>query len=352
MNLSGYLLVILSAHAAYADQVVMKNGDRLSGVIQKFDGKALIIKSEFAGAVTIAWDAVTEVISDKTIFVGLKDGQTVAGTVTMRDGKLTVTTKETGTITAAMDAVASIRNPEEQQLYETQVERYRNPHLLDLWTGFVDLGYAQSAGNSVTSTITTSANAVRATSRDKISTYFTSIYAKNNTSGTSLLTANAMRGGIAYNLDVSGKAYAFGSTDLEFDEFQRLDLRFVPAGGGGYHVVKSANTIFDLFGGGAYNREFYSTGLRRSSGELLMGDELNKRLFGGMTTVRQKLVIYPNLSDTGQYRINFDLSQATTLRKWLAWQVTVSNRFISNPAPGRKTNDILVTTGFRITFAR
>jgi len=54
LSLSGTLL---------ADQVVMKNGDRLSGNIVKYDGKSLIIKSELAGQVTIPWDAVTSITS-------------------------------------------------------------------------------------------------------------------------------------------------------------------------------------------------------------------------------------------------------------------------------------------------
>ena len=34
-----------------ADQVSLKNGDRLSGTIIKYDGENLILKSEFAGEV-------------------------------------------------------------------------------------------------------------------------------------------------------------------------------------------------------------------------------------------------------------------------------------------------------------
>ena len=40
--------------SALADQVVLKNGDRLTGTIVKSDAKSLTLKSEFAGTVTIA----------------------------------------------------------------------------------------------------------------------------------------------------------------------------------------------------------------------------------------------------------------------------------------------------------
>ena len=44
-----YLLIALSCPALFADQVTMRNGDHLSGAIVKYDGKNLVLKSEFAG---------------------------------------------------------------------------------------------------------------------------------------------------------------------------------------------------------------------------------------------------------------------------------------------------------------
>jgi hypothetical protein len=38
----------------FADQIVLKNGDRLSGSIEKSDDKVLVIKTEFAGHGAVA----------------------------------------------------------------------------------------------------------------------------------------------------------------------------------------------------------------------------------------------------------------------------------------------------------
>ena len=77
-----FFAILLCAEAAFADQVTMKNGDRLSGAIIKSDAKNLVMKTEFAGEVTISWDAVTAITSTTQLHVALKDGQTVVGTVT------------------------------------------------------------------------------------------------------------------------------------------------------------------------------------------------------------------------------------------------------------------------------
>ncbi|MBZ5577365.1 MAG: DUF481 domain-containing protein [Acidobacteriia bacterium] len=341
-----------AGQALAADQVTMKNGDRLSGTITKSDTKGLVIKTEFAGDVTISWDAVTGITSTSQLHVNLKDGQTVVGTVTTpQDGRLAIATKETGAVTAAKDAVVAIRSDAEQTAYDAEVERLRNPRLIDLWTGTLDLGYANTHGNANTSTFSLSGNAARATSRDKISVYYTSVFSSSNASGTQLTTADAKRGGLAYNLNVSKQWFVFGSVDLESDQFQSLDLRFVPAGGGGYHAIANKVTTLDLNLGVSANREFFSTGLNRTAAAIVAGEELDQKL-NKITTLHEKLMFYPGVTDTGNYRINFDVSAVTVLRKWLSWQLTASDRYLSNPLTGRLPNDILFTTGFRLTFAK
>ncbi len=46
----------------------------------------------------------------------------------------------------------------------------------------------------------------------------------------------------------------------------------------------------------------------------------------------------------------FDTALVTRISKWLDWQVSFSDRYLSNPLPGIKKNDLLLTTGIRITY--
>ena len=52
------LVSFLLVAAALADQVTLKNGDRLTGSISKSDGKELVLKTEYAGDVTVKFDAI------------------------------------------------------------------------------------------------------------------------------------------------------------------------------------------------------------------------------------------------------------------------------------------------------
>jgi putative salt-induced outer membrane protein len=334
-----------------ADQVTLKNGDRLSGSILKYDGKNLMLKSDLAGEVAIPWENVTAVTSTQPLSITLKDGQRVVGIVTTDGARFQVATKETGNVMASRESVQAIRSVPEQTAYDTEVERYKNPRLIDLWTGTFDLGFAETHGNSDTKTFTLGSTAVRATSRDKITVNYTQIFSSSNASGTNLTTANAKRGGIAYNLNVAPKIFIFGLMNLESDQFQSLDLRFAPAGGAGYHAIKTENTILDLSLGASLNKEFFTGGVDHTYGEILLGEELSHK-FTKTISMHQTLAFYPNLSSTGNYRMNFDISAAAAIKKWMSFQLSASDRYLSDPLPGHKDNDILFTTGLRFIFAK
>ena len=139
--------------------------------------------------------------------------------------------------------------------------------------------------------------------------------------------------------------------DYEYDRFQNLDLRFVLGGGLGFHAVKTEKSSLDLLAGFDFNHSKFSTPLTRNSAELYWGDEYNLKL-SSSTSLVQSFRMFNNLSDTGTYRVNFDIGASTKISKWLSWNVSLSDRYLSNPAPGRKTNDLLYTTGLGITFAR
>jgi hypothetical protein len=89
----------------------------------------------------------------------------------------------------------------------------------------------------------------------------------------------------------------------------------------------------------------------RTSAELYWGEDSGYKL-NAVTSLVQSFRMFNNLSDRGQYRMNFDLGANTRLLKWLTWNLGFSDRYLSNPVPGRKTDDILYTTGIGISFAR
>ena len=320
---------------AIADQVTLKNGDRITGTITTADNTSLNLKTDAAGTLAIKWDAVQAVSSDQPLYFTSKAGQVVVGTVSTTDGKFQVATESGGTVALNKDDIKNIRSESEQKAYGA-------------WGGFLDAGLSLSRGNSETTNLTVGATATRTTEKDKASGFLNSIYSRSKTNGVDLTTANAVHAGLRFDFNLSDKIFAFVFTDFDRDRFQQLNLRNVLGGGLGYHVVKTDATNFDLYGGGSLDQEYFST-LDRKSGELLVGETFDRK-FSGAFSVKEKLEFYPNLSDTGQYRVVFDAAAVTKMTKIFSWELDASDRYISNPVNGLKGNDLLLTTGIRVAF--
>jgi putative salt-induced outer membrane protein len=344
------VLVLFAAipRSIRADQVTLVNGDRLSGHIRTLDGGKLAIDTDMAGVITLPWSNVGAIVSTQPLYVVLKDGSVFTGTiVNARNGmRLQDTTRA---LVVPRDEIATLRSFAEQIAFARAEERRLAPHFLDPWSGFVDLGLSLARGNAEVTTYTVNANGTRTRPHNRLSLYFTSLYATNNTEPPASVTANVRRGGARMEFNVSRKDFAFVSADFEFDQLQRLDLRSVGGAGFGRHVFATNRNTLDLFAGATANREIFSTGLRRITGEALLSEESSHKI-GSFLTLQQKFALFPNLTERGDYRFATDSSAVTTLLKWLSWQVSVSNRYISNPVPGSGPNDLLISSGFRFNL--
>jgi hypothetical protein len=78
-----------------------------------------------------------------------------------------------------------------------------------------------------------------------------------------------------------------------------------------------------------------------------LGQTLNHQLTPRLA-LKEQLFFFPNLSEGGEYRINFDASLIADVTRRIGWQVTVSDRYLSNPPGGFKQNDLLLTTGLKV----
>jgi putative salt-induced outer membrane protein len=336
---------VLFAPILFADQFQMKNGDRLTAQIQRFDGKTITAKSDYAGDMTIAMDAVERITSDQILFVTLSNGKTTQGRIDASANEITIR-DENASAKSTMTEVVAIRN---QAVYAQEVARYENPGWLSLWTGYVESGLSLTQGNSETTNFATGAHATRTTLKDKTSLYLATVYAKDSTTGKSRTTANAIRWGGRYEYNLTSRLSAFGFTDFEHDQFQLLDVRFVPGGGIGWYLIKGTQSEFQIFGGGSYNYENFSDGITRNSAELLTGEDWIYKL-SDRVSFTERFTYFPNLNETGEYRLTFDSGILTKLNGWLDWHLTLSDRYLSNPVATVKKNDFLLTTGVRLSL--
>ena len=350
-------LFLVFAIQLFADQVVLTNGDRLTGTITKSDDKNLVIKTELAGDVTIQWPAVQQITSTQPLHVATKDGKTVVGAVTTSDSNLAVATTS-GTATVPKAEVTALRSDQEQLAYEKSL----HPALWQGWTGGANVGFALTGGNSETKSLALAFTGDRKTSHDEITMYANTVYATNDAPNASPhVTANTDQGGARYSRNFTTRLFGYGSADFQTDALQELNLRSILGGGLGVHAINSSQTTLDFLGGLNYTHESYGVvpatatlpaqpPISRSFAAATVGEELMHKL-GASTVLTEKGYFFPDLTQSGgQYRATFNLGTVTKLSKWLGWQNAFGDIYVTNPPAGTKKNDVLLTTGLNVTF--
>jgi hypothetical protein len=333
---------------AHADQVILSNGDRLSGSIENLTGEKLSLHSEMMGLVTVPWRNVSSIVSTQPLYIVLKDGDTFTGSLIQADRGFVLQNSQR-TLAIEKDEVVALRSFQQQAKWQAAEERRQAPHFFDPWTGFIDLGLSLARGNAKVATYSSRVNGVRTTARHKLTLNLTSLYSRNNSTPPATVTANVRRGDAEWDINISPRQFAFLTGSLEYDQLQKLDLRAVAGAGYGRHVVKNRRNTFDLSIGLTANHESFATGLHRLSSEGLLSEE-STHIVNHSLTLKQRFVFFPNLTQPGEYRISFDGSAVTSLLRWLSWQVSIGDRYLSSPLSGTLPNDLLLTTGFRFNL--
>jgi putative salt-induced outer membrane protein YdiY len=337
------------ATVASADTVVLKNGDHLTGTVEESDGKDVTLKTDYAGEIKIQWKSVQELKTDKPMYVITPDKKTVSGTVSTEGTNLVVHTASNGTVQVPLVEVTVVRSSD----VETAYEKSLHPGLLEAWKGGVNLGFAVARGNSETTNLTTGFNADRKTLHDELTLYESSLYSTNDLPGGGVI-ANSILGGAKYDRNFTKRMFVFVSADYAHDALQDLNIRQIYSGGLGVHIINTPNTTFDFLAGANYTRESYGNGAGIAVDRNLAGITLGENFmhkFGKSTTFTEVFYFYPDLSDTSEYRFSLDAASVTKINKWLGWQTSLTDRYVTNPPiAGTKSNDVIFSTGINVSF--
>lgn len=346
---------------ATADTIKLKNGDRLTGAIVKSDEKALVLRTEYAGPITVKWEMIQEIESKLPLHVVSRNGQKLVGTLASIDDKITVTAKDGGKVELAKSEITILRNAKEQ----AAEDRYLNPGWRDLWAGGADFGMALSNGNAAITTITAGVDLARDTRKDLTTLSYRQITTTNRNVSPSQKLANLKRGSADYVYRLTPRVALLGISNFEFDERQRLDLRAVAGGGMGFRLIRSERTTFRVYSGAAYTKEIFDVtprptaavpqpahrNLTRNFAVGLVGEEFRYRM-SPRINVFEKVEWYPNFTIAG-FRLNTDSGITTALNKYLSLNMTLSTRYLSDPPlAGIKKSDTLLTTGIRFNFGK
>jgi len=319
-------LIFLGTLNAFADDITLKNGDRVSGRIVEISDDSVTIETEYAGKLKIERSFISKIVEKDAAKVPAEKTETVT--------------------TARKEEPASVAPPPPK----VRLFGGRYLGLADGWEGNANVGFSYTSGNSNTTTLATGLRAVKNGGSDKLTVYVRSLWHSNHGSGQLLTTQNAFWGGGRYDRNLARRVFGFVSYDFERDRPKKLNFRSVVGGGLGHHLVKNERTEIDVLAGAGWNRT-WQTGPNSDTPEALFGASLKHRL-NDRLRVQQTSTYYQKMTELSSYRFMFDASISADVTKRIGFFVTVGDRFNNKPAGTAKRNDFLFTTGMKWNFGK
>ena len=324
--------------ASHADTVFLNNADRLSGEIQKLEGKHLHLKTAYAGVIEIDWTMVRGITSEHVLEFSMENGMIFKGAVENVDEGMRLSAGSAlGTILP--HEVKSISRPAEEEALISRLE------------GAIDVGYSLTRGNSRDSQSSVAANAEYRAEHFRVQTELSSLFSKQASSQST--SSHSISSRIDFYL--THGAFLFALAGFDRDDRELLNLRSTTGGGLGRQLAHTRAMEVSVLGGLTYVHEDYRKGdgdnaaRYQSTGEALAGLALD-RLQLGRIRFTGKASVYPNVLDGGRVRVVTNAGVRLPVLRNLTWNLRLFERFDSRPVRSVRKNDYGLTSGFGFVF--
>ena len=307
-------LCALGAAHVLADELVLANGDRLTGKVVRKETDALVFSTAYAGDLNIRWADIRRITTEQPLSVYLTDGNKLIGTLRSdEDGSFILTSGDT--LTSAPIPIEKLQfiNPSA----EVSGEGVKI-------TGHINAGLSSTSGNTETKKYYLDTEGIARTRDNR----FTLGARAAHTEDHALETESNWIGYLKYDHFITKKWYGYANGDFENDKFKDIRLRSTLGLGSGYQFFESPTTNLSLEGGLTYvNTDFllaedddypamrwalkYDHTLFKSrlqffhTHEAYVGiEDVEKAFVRSQTGLR--LPLYKNLNTTVQYNVDWD----------------------------------------------
>jgi putative salt-induced outer membrane protein YdiY len=314
-------LFLILVSIASADEIVLENGDRMTGKLTKLEKEMITFETEYAEPINVQTSKIKSITTDSPVEIHLISGEVLKGRIsTDESGNLSMeATDERETIVFGWEKVSAINPP---------------PFVPPKWKGNVNVGASTQTGNSERTNITFGADATRKTEKDRYNLRFLHNYAEDDKN----VTARNYYGAGKYDYFFTEDFYGYIGVELLKDKTKDLKLRTIVGPGMGYQIWD--DTIkFLLFEAGI---SYFSEDLKKGEDK----DWITARLAGDLrynitesVIFSDQLIMYPSLENSRDFKLRNEAVVTSPLAS--GWSLRLANIFEhdGNPPEDVKRND-------------
>jgi len=316
------LFVIGGGGRARADEVWMKNGDRITGKIVRLEAERLIVDTGYAGNISIDWKQIDNLKTDAPVKIVLGPDTMIRGSISPgREGRATVRSED-------------LREPLDIELAQLKVINPKPPPPALKTKVRVSFGASFTDGNTDTESIYGEGELVARTKKNR----YTLGGAYKRSEDNNIATADSVIAYMKYDHFLSDKWFLYANAAGEKDPFKDLNLRSVLSTGLGYQFYETELTNLSLEAGISYvhndyiededhgyaagrwglrfERYFFDKGLQfflNNTGTQSLEDSGDLIIY---TRTGVRIPFYKNLNVTAQLNYDYDKSPAPGREKY------------------------------------
>jgi putative salt-induced outer membrane protein YdiY len=325
-------IVIIFCNTLSADEIILDNGDRLTGTVITLEEETLKLETNYSEPIKIKKTKILRITTDIPKEIHLSNGEVLKGKLSTQEGGILIVESSDERTETAVDwgNIVALNPP---------------PAAPSKWEGNISLGAGLQTGNTDRANVAFGAEAERKTERDRFGLRFLFHYAEENDD----ISARNTFGALKYDYFFTEKIYGYIGIELLNDKFKDLNLRTVVGPGTGYQIWDDPEKFLSFEAGISY----FSEDLRDGEDD----NWVTARLAGNLSyTIKEsvifsdRFIVYPSLEDFGEYTLRNEAALKSDLGS--GWAFLVSNIFErdSDPPEGVRKHDLQWSMGLQYDF--
>jgi hypothetical protein len=327
------------AQANGKDVVIMNNGDHFTGKVKRLQNGLLFVETDYvSGNIGLDWNQVRSVQTAATFRIVLNNGQRLVGKiekVSGEEGKQTdfLISEAAGEVQVPSASIAKIDSSKPTFWRQLQ--------------GAIDLGSSFTSGNSQT-TLNADTNAAYRTKGWEAATSFDSTF--SGQPGASKTNREDLQA--TFTKFLNRNSFLGTLSDFLHSSRQDLKLRTTLGGGYGRYLKRTTNSNLAWLGGFVYVHESFGTTLGNPSDqsmEAVLALQYNYVRFN-FGDFNSQVRIFPGLTDSGRVRLTTNNALTIKLRNNFHLAFIFWDNFDSRPPATATKNELGMSSGIGWSF--
>ncbi|MCB2183269.1 MAG: DUF481 domain-containing protein [Desulfobulbaceae bacterium] len=319
----------ISSQNALSDEILLKNGDRITGKIGNKDDGTVTLKTDYAGTLKIKWQKIEKIVSDAPLEI-------VTDKNTFSKASLFVSDKE---YTPSAEAVA------------LSDVKYINPPTYMTgsgvsWKGRVNLGVSITSGNTETEKSRLDGELIARTQKRRYTLASTLNYATDN----DVETESNIEGLFKLDHFITDKWYATGNLNLLKDKYKDLNLRTKLGAGAGYQFWESRLLNLSAEAGIDYIKEDFISSEDEEYPAARWALNYDQYLFDERVQIFHNHIVNVGLEDTKDILISAQTGLRIPIVSNLNANFQIDIDWDNSPGTDKKNTDSTYLLGLGYTF--